>query len=444
MKKPLSAATVASAKPRAKRYAIPDVGHPGLRVLIWPSGERSFVYRYKRANRQDVTVTLGAASGPGALTLQQARDAASAARRQRAMGTDPANARRVERAAEIARIETEEKEARRRDDTVELVLDRYYRDKVNDMKSGAELRRLLTKELKPWARRRVDDVSRTDAIKLVDAIKDRGVPILANRTRTAARTFFGWCQDKALIEDNPFERTKPVASEEPRERVLADEEIRLLLLAVELMEWPWRQFFRLLLLLGQRRDEVAGMAWSEIELASPQPLWVLPAARSKNGREHAIPLSPQAVAILTSIIPMQVEDPDSGKLIDSPFVFTTTGTTPISGFSHAKARLDKCMRKLSLEEAATLGTKPVEIVPWRLHDFRRSAASGMARLGVSVSVAEKVMNHVSGTFAGIVGVYQRHDFLAERRYALNLWADHVMSLTTPREPNIVPFKTVEG
>lgn len=437
MKKPLTALAIANAKKKLMRYALSDVGHPGLRVLIYPSGEKSFSFRYKREDGQDVTLTLGHAAGPGAITLQQARDAASKARRQRAMGVDPSAQRREDRAARLAQIRAEEKEARRRDDTVAIVLDRYYRDKVNAMKSAPELKRLLSKELCPWAKRRVDDIGRIDAIKLIDAIKDRGTPVLANRTRAASRTFFGWCIDKALIEANPFEKTKPVAVEEARDHVLSDAELRLLWIALDRCDSIWSAFYRLLILTGQRRDEVAGMAWSEVNLGNA--LWVLPSARSKNKREHAVPLSPAAVDILRDLPKVLVKETVSGveRLVDSPLVLTTTGTTSISGYSHTKGRLDRIMTEVAREEAKKRGDYPVEIEPWRIHDLRRTVASGMARLGIGVAVAEKVMNHVSGTFAGIVGVYQRHDFLAEKRHALNLWADHVVSLTTARESNVV-------
>ncbi|MCP3386186.1 integrase arm-type DNA-binding domain-containing protein [Bradyrhizobium sp. CCGUVB4N] len=442
MKKPLTATAIANAKPKTKRYALPDVGHPGLRVLVQTSGAKSFVYRFKRDNGQDVTLTLGPAAGPGALTLPQARGAASDARRQRSTGIDPAAQRRADRAAEAARIEAEEREARRKDDVVDRVLDRYYRDKVNSMKSAKELKRLLSKELTPWARRRIDDISRADAIKLVDAIKDSGKPVLANRTRAAARTFFGWCIDKALIEDNPFERTKPVAVEKSRDRVLYDDDLRLLWLSLDRMDWIWRAFYQLLILTGQRRDEVAGMAWAEIKQNGTSLHWVLPPERTKNAREHIIPLPPAAAEILRSIPRVQVRTTINGteRLKDSSFVLTTTGTTPVSGFSKAKGHLDKAIMQVSREEAEKLGADPVTIEPWRIHDLRRSTASGMQRLRVGVAVVEKLLNHVSGTFGGIVGIYQRDDLLEERRQALNLWADHIVSLNVERPSNVFPIK----
>ena len=170
----------------------------------------------------------------------------------------------------------------------------------------------------------------------------------------------------------------------------------------------------------------------------------MPSTRTKNGREHAVPLAGAAVTLLKNIDRVQTSVEVNGveKLTNSPFVFTTTGETSISGFSRAKAQLDAAILAIAQEEAKKHGCDPdvIKFAPWHLHDLRRTAASGMARLGVSVSVVEKVLNHISGTFAGIVGVYQRHDFLAEKRHALNLWAEHVTSLTTAKKSNVVRMK----
>lgn len=183
------------------------------------------------------------------------------------------------------------------------------------------------------------------------------------------------------------------------------------------------------------------MRWSELNLLTDEPIWLLPSTRTKNGREHAVPLAGPAVTLLKNINRVQTRFEENGieKMTESPFVFTTTGETSISGFSRAKARLDAAMLAVAQAKAKKHGVDlgEIKIAPWHLHDLRRTAASGMARLGVSVSVVEKVLNHISGTFAGIVGVYQRHDFLAEKRHALNLWAEHVISLTTTKKSNVV-------
>lgn len=421
MKSALTAKTIENAKPRVKRYALPDVGHPGLRVLVYPSGAKSFTYRFRRDNGQDMTVVLGPASGPGALTLAQARDAAGEARRQRAMGADPADQKRTARKAEMDRIETADREARRRDDTVEKVLLRYYRDHVDALKSGAEVRRVLNKELRGWAKRRVDDIQRRDAIRLLDAVKVRA-PVQSQRLRAYGRHFFGWCIAKELTAANPFEGTAAV-KETPRDRVLTDDELRLLLRAIDRLEWPRRQFFSILLLTGQRLNEVAGMAWSELDLTNDAPTWVLPGDRAKNGHAHTIPLAPIAAKILS----------DMDRIEGSPRVFA-----PFSA-AHAKTHLDSLMLEIIREDEAKAGGSPdaVTVEPWRLHDLRRTAATTMPRLGVDVVTVERVLNH---QLRGVQAVYQRHSFDAEKRRALNLWADFLASLTAARESNVVSFK----
>ncbi|MBR1128402.1 tyrosine-type recombinase/integrase [Bradyrhizobium iriomotense] len=421
MKKPLTALAIEHAKPRAKRYALPDVGHPGLRVLVYPSGVRTFVYRFRRGDKQDVTVVLGPASGPGALTLAQARDAAGDARRQRAMGADPADQKRASRRAEAARIAAEEQEARRREDTVANVLARYYADHADGLKSGREVRRVLDKELKGWAKKRVDDIRRSDAIRVLDTVKVRA-PIQSKRLRAYGRHFFQWCITKELVEKNPFDGTA-VVKEVPRDRVLTDDELRLLLRAIDRLEWPRRQFVHLLLLSAQRLNEVGDMEWSELDLTSDTPTWTLPGARAKNGRAHAVPLAPITVEILTSM----------DRVKDTPRVFASFSA------AHAKTRIDEVMLEIAREDAAAGGDNPeeVKIEPWRLHDLRRTAATTMPRLGVDVVTVERVLNH---QMRGVMAVYQRHSFAQEKRHALNLWADFLTSLTAVRESNVVPFK----
>lgn len=426
-KKPLSVLEISNAKPEAKRYALPDVGHPGLRVLVYPSGAKSFVYRFRREkqagrkNGQDVTVALGPANGPGALSLVQARDLASEARRQRATGTDPADQKRTARKAELARIEAEEQESRRKDDTVEKVLSRYYTDHVDSLKSGDEVRRVLNKELKGWAKRRVDSIQRRDAITLLDSVKARA-PVQSQRLRAYGRHFFGWCIAKELTSVNPFEGTAAV-KETKRDRVLTDDELRLLLRAIDRLEWPRRQFVHLLLLSAQRLSEVGDIEWRELDLTSDAPTWTLRGARSKNGNAHVVPLAPTAVKILVSM----------DRIKDSPRVFSSFSA------AHAKSHLDAVMLEIAREDAATRGDDPdaVRIEPWRLHDLRRTAATTMPRLKVDVVTVERVLNH---QMRGVMAVYQRHSFDEEKRRALNLWADFLADLTGARESNVVQFK----
>ena len=182
------------------------------------------------------------------------------------------------------------------------------------------------------------------------------------------------------------------------------DELKAVWEAADALEPVYSGFIKLLVLTGQRRAEVAGMTWREVDLAAQ--LWTLPAARAKNNREHTVPLPDLAAEILRAL----------PRIDDSDLVLTLTGTRPVSAFRNIKCRLDAVM--------------PPDTSSWVLHDIRRTVASGMARLGVNRPVIEKLLNHVSGSFAGIVGVYQRHSFADEKRAAMAAWARHVEQLVS--------------
>jgi len=165
---------------------------------------------------------------------------------------------------------------------------------------------------------------------------------------------------------------------------------------------------------GQRRDEVARMRWDEIDIDNR--LWTLAPARVKNNQFHEIPLSPAALAILKSV----------PRVAGSPFVLTNGGASPASGYSKGKRRLDALL--------------PADMPPWRLHDLRRTCASGLARLGINLPVIEKVLNHASGSFAGIVGVYQKHSFADEKRAALEAWGRHIDALVSGKPAKVVRLR----
>jgi integrase len=177
--------------------------------------------------------------------------------------------------------------------------------------------------------------------------------------------------------------------------------------------YPFEPMFKLMLITGQRRDEVAGMRHAELK----DGVWTLPVARTKNKREHVVPLPQLALDILAEV-----------KSPSKEFVFSTTGKTAASGFSRAKHKLDGLMKE-----------DLPKLEDWRLHDLRRTAASGMARVGVNLPVIEKTLNHVSGSFGGIVGVYQRHSFHDEKKQALEVWSKFLLTLVTPAPDNVVPL-----
>ena len=220
-----------------------------------------------------------------------------------------------------------------------------------------------------------------------------------------------------------------VARETPRERVLSDAEIQLLLRACARLDaavdgrfahyaQAWSAFVRLLLLTGQRRGEVAGLRWTEIVQESPGNwVWQIPSSRTKNGRTHLVHLSPQAVAVIQTQRSFGING----------FVLSPGSKNALSGFGKIKARLDR----LIAADIAACGDDQ-GMSHWTWHDLRRTCATGLQRLGVRLEVTEAVLNHVSGARSGIVGVYQRHQWTVEKRTALNLWAGHVDTLDHER------------
>jgi integrase len=182
-------------------------------------------------------------------------------------------------------------------------------------------------------------------------------------------------------------------------------------------------FFNLLAITGQRRSEVAGLDWSELN--RDECLWTLPEERCKNGVKHLVPLSTMAVEILDHLA--AVTDQKKPVWPSKGLVFTTTGRTPISGFSRAKQHLDTAMLKIAKDQAAEAGENPetIEIADWRIHDLRRTMATGFQKLGIRFEVTEATLNHISGmSRAGVAGVYQQHDWKEEKREALEKWAQH--------------------
>jgi integrase len=208
--------------------------------------------------------------------------------------------------------------------------------------------------------------------------------------------------------------------------VLSDREVVWLWRASDRLAPQFGAAVKVLLLTGARLAEVSSMRRDEL---TEDAAWVIPAERAKNHRKHVLHLAPLAREALAS-----------APRVEGPFVFTTNGRSPISGWSKAKSALDAAMLQVAREEAEAEGRDPDKVLaPFRLHDLRRTAASGMQRLGTRVEVVELCLNHVSGSYAGITGTYQRDPMLDERRAAMQRWSAHVAGLVSGKAANIVPM-----
>jgi integrase len=436
--KTLTAAAVAKLLPGHKRLEVPDAGCPGLRLVIQPSGAKSWALRFRRPDGRTGKLTvgrfdpLGELEGEpvvgGPLTLAAARRLASDIMRQRALGKDVISDYNT--AKRRRRADYEQRAAQGFGSSARRFIEQYAKPKTRSWTTTARLLGLKPSTLEPmtdglaqrWRDKLVSEITPDDVHDLVDEVRSKGVPGLRQRTAMSDSTarvallrlnkFFSWAVQSRLATANPCSQVWRPAAGPARERVLSDDEIKWLWRAAGDLGVgsPFGAALRLLLLLGQRRGEVGGMRWDELDGGT----WTLPGARTKNGRVHVVPLSHQARDLIADV-----------HVIGGPFVFTSDGSTHAAGWSRIKRRLDARMSELARAEKADS-----VIPPWVTHDLRRTCATGLQKLGVRLEVTEATLNHVSGTRAGIVGVYQRHQYADEKREALNKWAAHVEKIVS--------------
>ena len=418
-RKALTAIEVAAEKPGDKRREIPDGKIGGLYLVVQPSGAKSWAFRYRSAG-QPKKLTIGAFP---AIDLAAARKAAVHAMSSVAQGEDPASQKRETREAVKAKRQEEKHTVRK---VVDSFIARHVEPNTRPS-SAAEVKRLLKVEAVPfWGDRAISSITRADIHARLDQLVDRGAAVMANRFLGAFRKMCGWALERGIIDRNPCEGIKPPTAENSRDRILTDDELREVWHAAGALDWPFGPIVRLLILTGQRRGEVTDMRWSEVDIE--KRTWTIPKERVKNGVEHVVALSTQAVEILETLPTIKAR---------SGLVFTMTTVTAVSGHSRAKRRLDALVEKQRKND----DTEAAPMPSWVLHDLRRTVASGMARLGINLPVIEKVLNHVSGSFGGIVAVYQRHSFDAEKRTALEAWGRHVEAVVNEKVgDNVVPMQ----
>jgi integrase len=246
--------------------------------------------------------------------------------------------------------------------------------------------------------RSIHEIGKRDVVDIVSAIEQRGAPIAANKALKTIKTFLRWCVGRAVLDQSPADGVPLPAKETARDRILTDDELAQVIIAARKIGNPYGGIVELLALTGQRREEVARCTWNELDLDAKT--WMLPTERTKNAKPHLVHLSNQALAVLNQAA-------TQGK-----HVFSRSGDRRFDDFSRAKHELDKLSG----------------VTGWRLHDLRRTCVSGMARIGVPPHVADKILNHQAGTISGVAAVYQRHDFIAERKNALERWGAHVVQI----------------
>ena len=381
-----------------------DTELPGFGVLATAAGAVSYFIEYRLGGRGTPTKRLTIAKH-GHKTPSEARALAKIELGKVAGGLDVAQAKK-------------DQQAKLTGATFRDLIERYLAIHGKDTRYWKEKRaRLLSSDLKVLHSKSATLITRAEIAAAIDKVQTRS-HAAARLLFADIRPIFAWAFNRAAVEANPVAGLTGPRPLGARDRVLSDEEIVAFWQAVSEESWPFQNVFKLLLLTGQRREEVAGMRWRELDCVSAT--WVIAKERCKNGRAHSLDLSPEALALL---------DPLGGRAwprqpgSSNELVFSTTGKTPVSGFSRAKARIDARMSQI-------LGSM---FQPWRTHDLRRTAASGMAALGVLPHIIERVLNHVSGAQGGLIGVYQRYEYREERKRALLAWNAHVTGIVRNSE-----------
>ena len=433
----LTVASVQKYTATTKRREIPDARATGLYLVIQPkpSGAKSWALRFRRPKGQPAKLTLGRVDLAaretidepvlGApLTLGQARELAAQIDRKRQRGIDvveehkAAEARKsavaTDRAANTFgtcareffadyRTRKHKQRPRRwRDDAALLGL-RY---KPGSDPASVEPEVIKGGLVSTWGDKPVADIDGHDLHTVVDEARKLGGDGRARKMHVTLSAMFQWLLQKLRITANPARGVYRPGPPEARERTLTDAEIASFWRACDQLGAPFGSLFQFMLLTGCRLREAANMTRGEL---TADGVWTIPSSRTKNHRTHTLALPPLAQQIISNLLVIESA---------AGYVFTTNGHTPVSGFSVAKRQLDAAIAKIAGHA----------IPEFRLHDLRRTFASGLAALGVQLPVTEKVLNHVSGSFGGIVGVYQKHEFTAEKAEALQRWASHVAGL----------------
>jgi integrase len=391
---------------------------PGFGVRVYPSGKRMYVFQYRSKGGKQRRAAIGL---HGPFTVEKAREVAADLYEAVRKGRDP--------------VEEQKAAARRSYDDIEAVtenfIQRYLEGKGRAKSYIDDTRATFANHVLPgWRGRDIKTITRRDVIELIDGIVDAGKPVAANRTLAAVRKLFNWAVQRGIIETSPVALVEMPAAERKRERTLAPDEIRVIWAATDQLGYPFGHFFRMALATGQRREEVAQMRIVDADEADR--IWALSSEMTKTGRAHVVPLSTFALDILG-----EAKEAGRGLLAEpedaepTTYVFTTRRDRPISGYSKAKARLDREVAKARCEADLP------DLERWTIHDLRRTVGTGLGKIGISRFIIARVLNHADRT---VTGIYDRYEYLDEKRQALEAWGQYLENLVAPPGANVVPLK----
>ncbi len=393
---------IKSLKPKKERYEVWETNGKGFGVRVAPTGRKSFIflYRFQGASRR---ITFG---NYPEISLADAHAAHAKARQLLDQGTDPAT------------IEQDAKEESRRSPSVRRLVEEYIEKYAKPRKrSWKEDHRILHKDVVPrWGKKKAHDISRRDIILLLDEIVDRGALIQANRTLAAIRKMYSFAMGRGILDSSPCVAIPSPSKENRRDRVLNEDEIRTFWnkLDTAKMEKATALALKLQLATAQRKGEVAGAEWKDLDMKNSW--WTIPAEKAKNGLPHRVPLSSLAKELLDELKTMTG---DFRWLFPSP-------------------RKGQHIAETSVDHAVRANAEHFKIDHFTPHDLRRSVASMMTASGVQRLTVSKILNHVE---TGITSVYDRHSYDKEKRKALRLWGLQLETILGLKKSNkVIPIR----
>jgi integrase len=412
---PAPSGHTASGKPR-KDYVKAFADPRALRIRVTASG------KFFQVDTPTGPVPLGRY---GDLTPEAAGREARTIMGLVASGRDPGQERKEARVSRIKAAAVARAQAAQQAFTVRKLLGAWSAARADKGKRQSYLGTALGTlfcHLPDWLERPADTITTAEAVARIDQIKEpkvdangrrHGGPVAANRCLSYGRAAFGWAKSRRMIAHNPFDDIEAPGHERPRERVLTRDEVGAIWRSAARLPPLYDAFVRFLLLTLMRRDECAGLRWSELSLDGT--LWTLPSNRSKNHKAHVTYLTPAVREVIGNVPPVK----------DCPFVFRSAHNRPISAYSYAKQLLDAAV-------AEDLGR---DVPPWSFHDFRRTGVTVLADMGFPPHVCDRLLNHVAGAALGMLpAVYQKAEFAAERKVALERWAEYALA-AAEREPS---------
>ena len=414
------------AAPESERYWVMDTIERQFGVRV--DDEANKVFYLNGTRFPGKPQPLKRAIGPyPSTTLAEGRAKAKTWKQLVAKGVDPRDAERQEQDAA----------ARAKANTVAAVLADFAKDRLSTQRKGRDAERTLRRHLARWMPRPIVSITTREGRDLIKAKK--ATPYEASNLLANMKLLFSYAVDEDCygIDVNPFaslKASKLIGEKAARDRVLGDDELHALTQTVSELSYPYGPAYRVLILTALRLNEAVRASWSEVDLK--KRTWVVPAARmkGKNGRArpHAVPITDELLAILNEL----------PRFKDNPYLFTTNGRTPVAIGNKIKRRIDERMLTLLREFAVARGQDPAKVTlpRWTNHDIRRSVRSQLSRIKtISEETREAVLAHVR---PGIKSVYDHHDYLDEKREALEAWAARLRGIVEPADDdNVVQLRT---